>query len=150
MEMEGIKMERIQPAPSFAGTKPEKPLPDISMEPASTVKNANPETVRTGEITGNETTDVRMTQGNPVEETVVQNDAYSRTMAEKAVENANQRVRAMGTEAKFSYNKEINRITITITDRESNKVVKEIPPEETQKMLERIHTMTGMIMDAEA
>lgn len=76
-------------------------------------------------------------------------ERYNQVMAEKAVENANQRVHSMGTNAKFEYNDEINRITITISDKSSNEVVREIPPEATQKMLERIHTMRGMLMDAE-
>lgn len=74
---------------------------------------------------------------------------YQSTMARKAVENANHRAAQMGTVAKFKYDDDINRITITIEDRESNKIIKEIPSEETQKVLERIHTMCGMLMDEE-
>lgn len=76
----------------------------------------------------------------------LQEQRYQEVMAEKAVENANNRVRATRTNAKFEYNEDIKRITITITD-ENQKVIKEIPPEETQKMLERLHTFTGMMMD---
>ena len=71
---------------------------------------------------------------------------YNEVMTEKAVENANNRVKSTKTNAKFEYNEDINRITITITD-ENNEVVKEIPPEATQKMLERIHTFSGMVLD---
>lgn len=73
---------------------------------------------------------------------------YNEVMTEKAVENANNRVKSTKTNAKFEYNEDINRITITITD-ENNEVVKEIPPEATQKMLERIHTFSGMVLDRE-
>ena len=75
-----------------------------------------------------------------------QEQKYREVMAEKAVENANNRVRATKTNARFEYNEDIKRITITIMD-ENQEVVKEIPPEETQKMLERLHTFTGMMMD---
>lgn len=74
---------------------------------------------------------------------------YHQVMAEKAVENANSRVHSMGTSAKFEYNDKINRITITISDKSSKEVIREVPPEETQKMLERIHMMRGVLMDAE-
>jgi len=73
---------------------------------------------------------------------------YNEVMTEKAVENANNRVRATRTNAKFEYNEDINRIIITITD-ENKEVIREIPPEETQKMLERIHTFSGMMVDTE-
>jgi len=78
----------------------------------------------------------------------VADQKYNEVMTEKAVENANNRVRATRTNAKFEYNEDINRITITITD-ENKEVVREIPPEATQKMLERIHTFSGMMVDAE-
>jgi len=73
---------------------------------------------------------------------------YSQVMTEKAVENANNRIKATRTNARFEYNEDINRITITITDAD-DEVIKEIPPEATQKILERIHTFSGMLMDEE-
>ncbi len=73
---------------------------------------------------------------------------YNEVMTEKAVENANNRIKYTKTNAKFEYNEDIDRITITITD-EDNEVIKEIPPEATQKMLERIHTFSGMVLDEE-
>lgn len=86
------------------------------------------------------------------DETGVRTEAqekYHQVMAEKAVENANQRAHSMGKSAKFEYNDKINRITITISDKGSGEVIREIPPEATQKMLERIHMMRGMMMDME-
>lgn len=77
-----------------------------------------------------------------------QSQKYDSVMAEKAVENANNRVKVTRTNAKFKFDKDINRITITITDQD-NEVIREIPPESTQKMLERIHTFSGMMMDQE-
>lgn len=82
--------------------------------------------------------------------TKAKDEKYSWVMAEKAVENANNRVRNMGTDAKFEYNEDINRIIITITDKSNHEIVKEIPTEDTQKMLEHIHTMSGMLMDTQA
>lgn len=54
-----------------------------------------------------------------------------------------------GTTAKFDYDEKINRITITISDRENGEVIKEIPPEDTRKMLERLHKMTGVFLNEE-
>ncbi|MEG1848231.1 MAG: flagellar protein FlaG [Lachnospiraceae bacterium] len=74
-------------------------------------------------------------------------EKYNQVMAEKAVENANNRMQNAGTRALFSYNKDIDRIVITIKDNAKNDIIKEIPTKDTQKMLEKIHTMTGMLMD---
>lgn len=152
MEIEGLAREQSQQQPSFSGMQAVVQTPDISVKRAPTPKNAYNEAAGINPVPETEAKEKGVSANQAVERTEIpaEDDAYNRTMTEKAVENANQRVKAMGTDAKFSYNKEINRITITITDRASNEVIKEIPPEETQKMLERIHTMTGMIMDAEA
>ena len=90
---------------------------------------------------------VKQTQEKQKEESASEKK-YNEVMTEKAVENANNRIRSTKTNAKFAYNEDINRITITITDAD-NEVIKEIPPEATQKMLERIHTFSGMMMDRE-
>ena len=78
------------------------------------------------------------------------NSGSLKGQAEKAAKSANDRAKILGTDAKFEYNKEIDRIVITISESGTNEVIKEIPQKEIQKMLERIHTMTGMIMDEEA
>lgn len=90
---------------------------------------------------------IKQTQEKKKEESASEKK-YNEVMTEKAVENANNRIRSTKTNAKFAYNEDINRITITITDAD-NEVIKEIPPEATQKMLERIHTFSGMMMDRE-
>lgn len=70
---------------------------------------------------------------------------YDKVMAEKAMENAADRIKAMGRHARFSYNEEIARYTIT--DNDDKEVIKEIPSEQIQKMIEHLHTMRGMMMD---
>jgi len=74
-------------------------------------------------------------------------DKYNSVMTEKAVENANQRVRGMKTTAKFKYDDKIGRVTITIQDADSKEIIKEIPAEEMRKVIEHLHTMRGLLMD---
>ncbi len=76
-----------------------------------------------------------------------QESYYDKIMAEKAMEHARDRLRALGHDAKFGYNDDIERYTITITDSQEKEVIKEIPSEEIQKMIEHLHTMRGMLMD---
>lgn len=72
----------------------------------------------------------------------------TRTETGKA-EEAGTGQKPRGTSARFEYNEKINRVTITISDREDGEVIKEIPPEDTQRMLERLHLMTGIFMNEE-
>lgn len=90
-------------------------------------------------------------EGNDKTQTLEENNGGSlKGQAEKAAKRANEQAKLLGTDAKFEYNKEIDRIVITISESGTDEVIKEIPQKEIQKMLERIHTMTGMIMDEEA
>ena len=90
------------------------------------------------------------TNANQEEQTETANQKkYNEIMTGKAVENANNRIKASHTNAKFEFDDKINRVTITITDSSNDEIVREIPPEATQKMLERIHTFSGILMDTE-
>ena len=51
------------------------------------------------------------------------------------------------THCEFSYNNEVNRVSITVYDDETGEVVREIPPEESLKMLEKLWELTGLMVD---
>lgn len=78
-----------------------------------------------------------------------QESYYEKVMAEKAMENAEERLRSLRHHVRFGYNDEIERYTITITDADNQEVKKEIPSEEIQKMIEHLHTMKGMMFETE-
>lgn len=82
-------------------------------------------------------------------EPAAQDSYFEKVMAEKAMESAEERLRALRHNVRFGYNDDIERYTITITDADDQKVVKEIPSEEIQKMIEHLHTMKGMMFDTE-
>lgn len=78
-----------------------------------------------------------------------QESYYDKIMAEKAMENARERLRSLKYNVQFGYNDEIERYTIKITDADNKEVKKEIPSEEIQKMIEHLHTMKGMMFETE-
>lgn len=47
----------------------------------------------------------------------------------------------------ISVNKNINRIVVKVIDTESDKVIKEIPPEEIQHLLLKLQEMIGLLVD---
>lgn len=67
----------------------------------------------------------------------------------KSVEDAVKRANNMmsKTHCEFSYNNEVNRVSITVYDDETGEVVREIPPEESLKMLEKLWELTGLMVD---
>ena len=48
---------------------------------------------------------------------------------------------------KFSVNKEIDRVVVKVIDGTTDKVIKEIPPEEIQKLVARIKETIGILFD---
>ncbi len=78
-----------------------------------------------------------------------QDSYYEKVMAEKAMENAKERLRSLKYDVQFGYDDKIERYTIKIMDADNKEVRKEIPSEEIQKMIEHLHTMKGMMFETE-
>jgi flagellar protein FlaG len=51
------------------------------------------------------------------------------------------------TRCEFAYHEETKRISIKVIDRETEEVVREIPPDDTLKMLEKMWEMAGLLVD---
>jgi len=74
-----------------------------------------------------------------------------RTPTEKqikdAITNANNKMKERATRCEFSYVDDINRISIKIIDRNTDQVIKEIPSEDTLKMIEKLYELAGLLVD---
>ena len=51
------------------------------------------------------------------------------------------------TQLSFKYHEDTNRISITVTDSDTDEVIREIPPEKTLDMLEKAWEMAGLLVD---
>lgn len=51
------------------------------------------------------------------------------------------------TRCEFSYHDEINRVSIKVVDKDTNEVIKEIPPEESFKAIEKLWEIAGLLLD---
>ncbi len=69
----------------------------------------------------------------------------SQRTVEEAVKRANNKMSK--TRCEFSYNKEVNRVSITVYDSETEEVIREIPPEESLKMIEKLWEIAGLMVD---
>ncbi len=63
----------------------------------------------------------------------------------KAVETMNKKMGS--TEALFGIHEGTNRVTIKIVDRETKEVIKELPPEKTLDMIEKVWELAGILVD---
>ena len=79
-----------------------------------------------------------------------QNENRENTKAEneaikKFIENINKNT--VNSEAVFGIHEGTNRVTIKIVDKETKKVIKELPPEKTLDMIARVWEMAGLLVD---
>ena len=51
------------------------------------------------------------------------------------------------TQLSFKYHEDTNRISITVTDSDTDEVIREIPPEKTLDMIAKVWEMAGLLVD---
>lgn len=74
-----------------------------------------------------------------------QNQQPSNEQIRKAVEDINKK--ASYSDVQFGVHEGTNRITIKIVDRETKKVIKELPPEKTLDMIAKAWELAGILVD---
>lgn len=62
-----------------------------------------------------------------------------------AVSSANRKM--VRTRCDYSYHKETNRVSIKVFDADTNEVIREIPPEKSLDMLQKMWEMAGILVD---
>lgn len=88
-------------------------------------------------------------QTNDKDEIFGQNVSPERAKA--AVEDLNKQVKQPSiikhTQLSFKYHEETNRISITVTDSDTDEVIREIPPEKALDMLAKAWEIAGLLVD---
>lgn len=78
-------------------------------------------------------------------ETQYQNQQPSNEQIKQAVEKLNKSM--TNSEAVFGIHEATNRVTIKIVDKDTKKVIKELPPEKTLDMIAKVWEMAGILVD---
>lgn len=64
-----------------------------------------------------------------------------------AVADINKKIAPTQTQLQFRYHEKTHRISITVRDKETDKVIKEIPPEKTLDMIAKSLELAGILVD---
>ena len=83
--------------------------------------------------------------GDENENTSQQNQDPYNAQIRKAVEEVNKK--AVNSEAIFGIHEATNRVTIKIIDKDTRKVIKEIPPEKTLDMIAKVWELAGLMVE---
>lgn len=69
----------------------------------------------------------------------------SREKIKKAVETINKQL--SNTECQYGFHEKTNRVTLKIVDKDTDKVIKEFPPEKTLEMIAKAWELAGILVD---
>ncbi len=90
--------------------------------------------------------DTKQTSGEGTGNNAQQQDQEKQNaQIKKAVEDINKK--AVNSEAIFGIHEATNRVTIKIVDKDTKKVIKELPPEKTLDMIAKVWEMAGLMVD---
>lgn len=65
----------------------------------------------------------------------------------EAIEKMNSDIRFKRTGCEFTYHEECNRVSIKLYDTNTKEVIREIPSEDTIRMLEKMNEIAGLMID---
>ena len=104
------------------------------------------ENLTVSETLAKDTSDLN-TKQTPGEENNTQQQSQQQKNAQlkKAVEDINKK--AVNSEAIFGIHEATNRVTIKIIDKDTKKVIKELPPEKTLDMIAKVSELAGLMVD---
>ena len=104
------------------------------------------ENLTVSETLAKDTSDLN-TKQTPGEENNTQQQSQQQKNAQlkKVVEDINKK--AVNSEAIFGIHEATNRVTIKIIDKDTKKVIKELPPEKTLDMIAKVWELAGLIVD---
>ena len=76
-------------------------------------------------------------------------EAEAKRRIQSAIDQANEKVKQQNGYRRlaFSYNKETKKISIKVYDEITKEIIREIPPEKTGVILDKIHDLAGIVVD---
>ena len=73
--------------------------------------------------------------------------AYDDKQLEKVVQELNRNINVLNTKLSFSVDDKTGKTVIKISEKETNKVIREIPPEALLRVAAKLNEIIGMIFD---
>lgn len=93
------------------------------------------------------TKSVVKSKGTSTEDSKQNNENADEQRIKSAVKQANYKMKQTRTGCEFSYHEATKRVTIKVIDKETDEIIREIPPEESLEVLEKIWEMAGLLVD---
>ncbi len=94
-------------------------------------------------------TDVSMNAGDKDkgDEEKQQNREPSKKTIDSVMAEANQKMRLTKTRCEYSYDEPTKRVSIKVYDEKTDELIREVPPEKSLEMLQKMWELAGIIID---
>jgi len=66
---------------------------------------------------------------------------------EHLTEQLNKEMNPLNTDLEFKYNKKIDNFSVLVIDKKTDKVIREFPPKEALRLMEKMRELVGMLFD---
>ena len=132
-----MSIESISNTVSYADYKPEQKVQQVTV-----MAGVNP--------TGTEVTDTTAGKTYTGKQESKEEEQQKETQENRLkgiLKETNNKIKISRTECEFSYHKEINRVSIKVLDADTKEVIREIPPEETLEMIQKLWEVAGLLVD---
>jgi len=66
---------------------------------------------------------------------------------QKVVKELNEAMNPLNTDLTFKFNDKVDELTVLVVDKKNDKVIREFPPKEALKLMEKMRELVGMLFD---
>ncbi len=122
---------------------------DIAVKPIQQAKDAQVEQTSVATTVASDTVELKVQSGgefNQGSEFEQQSEDQKRETIKKSVAELNKNINKH-TEAKFGIHEDTKRITIKIVDKDTQELIREVPPEKTLDMIAKVWEIAGILVD---
>lgn len=140
-----MAIEPIGSAMSYQGM-----TSNVSAKPVQESRDAGVQVTQTAQTVAANTVDIKVQPDNNNGQSAKDNSANTQEQNEKirkTVEEINRKAAHQNVEAQFGIHEATNRVTIKIVDKETQEVIREVPPEKTLDMIAKAWELAGLMVD---
>ena len=113
-------------------------VPPVADESGNSVKIVN-DTPKTSETTSE--------NQNAANQSTMATKKVAQSTIDNTISETNSKIKMSNTQLQYSVDKETQRISIKIIDKDTDKVIREVPPEETLEAIKKIWEIAGIMVD---
>lgn len=86
-------------------------------------------------------------QGEKIRQQIESSQEVKQQKIQEAVDRLDQYAKSINKRLSYSFNRELNQVVVKVVDAQTDKVIKELPPAELQRLHMKIQEYIGMIVD---